>query len=125
MFEYMLTSIPVSFKRSYLVMQLRTFQMMKMRSQNIVVLLWIRRHLATRDKPIAFSLNCRTEKVAFWYQDLQYRHLIPAPVDRTFLSAWLYKHPWIICQKNKPNTLMTHEACDSKLRSVVRPSMHP
>ena len=27
--------------------------------------------------------------------------------------------------KNKPNTLMTHEACESKLRSVVRSSMHP
>ena len=27
--------------------------------------------------------------------------------------------------KNKPNTLMTHEACESKLRSVVRSSIHP
>ena len=27
--------------------------------------------------------------------------------------------------KNKQNTLMTHEACESKLRSVVRSSMHP
>ena len=25
----------------------------------------------------------------------------------------------------KQNTLMTHEACESKLRSVVRSSMHP
>ena len=24
---------------------------------------------------------------------LQYRHCIPAPVDRTYASAWLYKHP--------------------------------
>ena len=30
---------------------------------------------------------------------LQYRHLIPAPVDRTSASAWLYKTPWITCQK--------------------------
>ena len=30
---------------------------------------------------------------------VQYRHLIPAPVDRTSGSAWLYKHPWITCQK--------------------------
>ena len=27
--------------------------------------------------------------------------------------------------KNKPNILMTHEACKSKLRSVVRSSIHP
>ena len=26
---------------------------------------------------------------------------------------------------NKPNTLMTHKACESKLRSVVRSFMHP
>ena len=26
---------------------------------------------------------------------------------------------------NKPNTLMTHEACESRLRSVVRSFMHP
>ena len=30
---------------------------------------------------------------------LQYRHLIPAPVDRTSVIGWLYKHPLIICQK--------------------------
>ena len=30
---------------------------------------------------------------------LQYRRLIPAPVDRTFASAWLYKHPWMMRQK--------------------------
>ena len=29
---------------------------------------------------------------------LQYRHLIPAPVDRTSAYAWLYKHPWITFQ---------------------------
>ena len=31
--------------------------------------------------------------------NLQYRHLIPAPVDRMSVSAWLYKHPWISCQR--------------------------
>ena len=30
---------------------------------------------------------------------IQYRHLIPAPVDQTSAIAWLYKHPWITCQK--------------------------
>ena len=30
---------------------------------------------------------------------LQYRHLIPAQLDRTSVSAWLYHHPWIPCQK--------------------------
>ena len=56
--------------------------------------------------------------------DLQHRHLIPAPVDQTSDSAWLYKPPWITCQTNKPRTPMTHVACESKLRSVVKSSMH-
>ena len=56
---------------------------------------------------------------------LHYRHLIPAPVDRISTSAWSYKHPWMTCQKNKPITPMTHAACESKLRSVVRSSAHP
>ena len=46
-------------------------------------------------------------------------------VDQTSASAWLYKPPWITCQKNKPSTPMTHVACESKLRSVVKSSMHP
>ena len=40
----------------------------------------------------------------------QYRHLIPAPVDRTFASAWLYKHQWIECPKNKPSTSTANAA---------------
>ena len=32
-------------------------------------------------------------------QSLQYRHLIPAPVDRTYASACLFKNLWITCQK--------------------------
>ena len=55
---------------------------------------------------------------------LQYRHLNTAPVDQTSASAWLYKHTWIKCQRNKPNTSMTHVACDSKCE-VMRSSMHP
>ena len=51
---------------------------------------------------------------------LQYRHLIHAPVNRTSASAWLYKIPWITCQKDMPSTSMTHVACESKLSSVVR-----
>ena len=35
------------------------------------------------------------------------------------------KSPMANMSKNKPNILMTHEACESKLRSVVRSSMHP
>ena len=46
-----------------------------------------------------------------------------AQVDRISASAWLYNHPWM--SKNKPYTLMTHVACESMLRSVVRSSMHP
>ena len=36
------------------------------------------------------------------HNTLQYRHLIPAPVDRTSVSAWLYKHPGTTCQRNIP-----------------------
>ena len=32
--------------------------------------------------------------------NVQYRHLIPAPIDRTYASAWLYKHPWVTSQNN-------------------------
>ena len=39
---------------------------------------------------------------------------------RTSGSAWLYKHQWITCQKNKPNKSITYVTCDSKLRSVLR-----
>ena len=37
---------------------------------------------------------------------IQYTHLIPAPDDWRSASAWLYKHPRITCQKNKPSTSM-------------------
>ena len=57
--------------------------------------------------------------------NIQYRHLIPASMDWTSGSVWLYKHPWITCPKSKPSTSMTHVACESKLRSVVRSSMQP
>ena len=36
-------------------------------------------------------------KCLFHWQKLtmiQYRHLIPEPVDRTSDNAWLYKKPW-------------------------------
>ena len=56
---------------------------------------------------------------------VQYRHSIPAPVDRTSASALFYKHLLITCQKNKPSSSMTHVACESKLRLVLRSSLHP
>ena len=41
---------------------------------------------------------------------LQYRHLIPAPVNRTSASVCLIKHPWIACKQyakhsNGPHSL--------------------
>ena len=45
---------------------------------------------------------------------LQYRHVIPAPVDCLCVGTWLYKHPWITGQKNKPSTSVTHIPCESK-----------
>ena len=56
---------------------------------------------------------------------VQYRHLIPTPVDQASASAWLYKHTWILCQQNKTSTPMNYVACESKLLSFVRSSMHP
>ena len=57
---------------------------------------------------------------------LQYRHLIPALVDRISAGAWLYKHPLTSWKKIiKPSKAMTHVACEAKLRSVARSSMHP
>ena len=44
------------------------------------------------------------------WMKVQYRHLIPTPVDRTSASAWLYKQPWIACQKIRQNHSMTHIA---------------
>ena len=58
------------------------------------------------------------------YKLLQYRHLIPAPVDRTSASSLLYKHPRITCQQNMPSTSVTEVACESQLRSVVESSMY-
>ena len=60
----------------------------------------------------------------FYSCQSQYKHLIPAPVDRTPASAWLYKHPRRTCKNNKPSTSMTSVACESKLYPVVRVSVH-
>ena len=54
---------------------------------------------------------------------LQYRHLIPAPVDRASAGDWFYKHPCITCQENKPSTSVNHVASESRLLSIVRLSM--
>ena len=46
---------------------------------------------------------------------LQYRKLIPAPVDRPSASAWLNKRTWMTCQKYQPSTSMTHVTCKQSL----------
>ena len=58
-------------------------------------------------------------------QQIQFSHSITAPVARTSAGTWLYKQPMITYQQNKSSTSMIHEAYESKLRSVVRSSMHP
>ena len=68
---------------------------------------------------LVFNLTDSTV-CTYVFMYVQYRYLIAAPVDRTSPSAWLYKHPWITSQQNKPSTPMTHAACESLLRSVVR-----
>ena len=54
---------------------------------------------------------------------IKHRYLIPAPVDWTSASALVVKTP--IWTRYNPSTSMTHVACGSKLRSVVRSFMHP
>ena len=46
--------------------------------------------------------------------ELQYRYLIPVPVNQTSASAWLYTHLMIACQGNKPRPSMTNIAFESK-----------
>ena len=45
----------------------------------------------------AFEILWRTCKrkniFAYKYMYVEYRHLIPAPVDQTSAGAWVYKHP--------------------------------
>ena len=55
---------------------------------------------------VTIQLHWKSFHGSYWSRGsaLQYRHLIPATVDRTSASAWLYKHQWIECQKNKPST---------------------
>ena len=50
---------------------------------------------------------------------VHYGHLIPAPVNQTSPSAWLYRHLWITCHKNKPITLLIHVVCELKQHSVA------
>ena len=52
---------------------------------------------------------------------VQYRHLIPAPVDRTSACDWSFKHLWITYQRWTKHRV----ACDPKLRLIVRSFMHP
>ena len=40
------------------------------------------------------------------------------------ITAWLFKHPWITCQRQKPKIPMAHVAYESKIRSIERSSMH-
>ena len=56
--------------------------------------------------------------------DVQYRHLIPAPADRTSASAWLYKHPRKTYKYDNLNISMTHVDCKSEVRSVIRSFLH-
>ena len=44
---------------------------------------------------------------------LQYRHFIPAPVDWTSASTWLYEHPWIQCHQYKYQYIKGHVAVRS------------
>ena len=43
--------------------------------------------------------HCKSRCIVISF--IQYIHLIYAPFDRASSSAWLYKHTWITCPKNK------------------------
>ena len=59
-----------------------------------------RRYLAQVSDFVSWDEACRVPRHKITHEcKIQYRHLIPAPVDQTSTSAWSYKHPWITCQK--------------------------
>ena len=58
------------------------------------------------------------------YFDIQYRHLIPAPVGRTSARAWLYKLPYITCRNNTPSTPMTQVAWECYIQLWSDPWIH-
>ena len=66
------------------------------------------------------SLTCIKWIMLPW--GVQYRHLIPEPVDRTSASDWLYNHTHGEHVKKKLNTSMTHVACKSE---YVQLWLHP
>ena len=47
----------------------------------------------------SFLKSSVIKKVGLYSFHIQYRHSIPAPVNWTSASAWLYNHPWVTCQK--------------------------
>ena len=52
------------------------------------------------------------------------RHQMHAPVDRMFADAWLYRHPFITCQKIS-EAYQRPTVSESMLCLVVRSSVHP
>ena len=59
--------------------------------------------------------------------NVQYRHLILAPIDRMIASDPVVQTPMETCQKIIPSTLLTYVSSESKLHvhSFVRSYMHP
>ena len=85
-------------------------------------------HIYTKPNAQSRSTCCRHYKKIETCEcklAVQYRHVIPAPVDRTSDSVWFNKYPEITCQNNKPIISMTRVAFELKQLSVMRSSMNP
>ena len=61
--------------------------------------------------PCIHNWSIRPSAACHHGSKLQYSHLIPTPVDLTFVSARLYKQPWIKYQKEKPSSIMNDPRC--------------
>ena len=56
------------------------------------------------------ALHCALQ--SYQLSNLQNRHFIPAQVDQTSTSTWLYKHIRTTCPNDMPSTLITRIACE-------------
>ena len=68
---------------------------------------------------VALALTPSTSMTHVDCEIIQYRHLIPAPVDRTPTSVWLYMDTSMgNMSKYKSSTSMTLAASESNLQNV-------
>ena len=71
-------------------------QVMMAQTDKILIFIyyWLIKKIVDRKKMYFFVLFC----YVICHMVLQYRHLIPAPVNWTSASTVLYIKPWLTCQ---------------------------